>query len=191
MKDVTQIVLLISFGLAVQNSFAGSATWNVNPSTGDWNTAANWTPATVPDGFADIATFAVSNKTNISVSSGTEVYSIVFTSAASVFTISPNINGGLNLSQDGILNNSGVVQTFDIPTDASNAQAFINFFNNATAGSNTLFTVSGTTTGLNGGSVNFYNESTADHASFVLSPGLTVGGTSAGGQVTFSSNATS
>jgi hypothetical protein len=27
---------------------AGSATWNLNPTGGDWNTAANWTPATCP-----------------------------------------------------------------------------------------------------------------------------------------------
>jgi hypothetical protein len=27
-----------------------SAQWNFNPVSGDWNTAANWTPTTVPDG---------------------------------------------------------------------------------------------------------------------------------------------
>jgi hypothetical protein len=29
---------------------AASATWNLNPAGDDWNTAANWTPATVPNG---------------------------------------------------------------------------------------------------------------------------------------------
>ena len=28
-----------------------------NPSSGDWNTAANWTPTTVPNGPSDIAMF--------------------------------------------------------------------------------------------------------------------------------------
>ena len=39
------------------DAFAGSATWNSNPVSNDWNTAANWTPATVPNGPEDIATF--------------------------------------------------------------------------------------------------------------------------------------
>jgi hypothetical protein len=38
-------------------AFAGSAMWNLNPDTGDWNTANNWTPATVPNGPIDIAAF--------------------------------------------------------------------------------------------------------------------------------------
>src|SRR5439155_17434789 len=36
---------------------AGSATWNLNPMSGDWNTAANWTPATVPNSPADTASY--------------------------------------------------------------------------------------------------------------------------------------
>ena len=42
---------------------AGSATWNLHPTSGDWDTAANWTPATVPNGPADIATFSTSSAT--------------------------------------------------------------------------------------------------------------------------------
>jgi len=34
------IILLLIAGTA----FAGSATWNLNPISGDWNNAANWTP---------------------------------------------------------------------------------------------------------------------------------------------------
>jgi hypothetical protein len=30
---------------AASAALAGSATWNLNPTRGDWNTAANWTPA--------------------------------------------------------------------------------------------------------------------------------------------------
>src|SRR4029453_12834390 len=41
----------------------GGPTWNLNPASGDWNTASNWTPATVPNGPAYTATFDVSNMT--------------------------------------------------------------------------------------------------------------------------------
>jgi hypothetical protein len=34
----------------------GSATWKLNPGSGDWNTASNWMPATVPNGPSDVAT---------------------------------------------------------------------------------------------------------------------------------------
>jgi hypothetical protein len=33
-----------------------SAQWDLDPISGDWNTAANWTPMGVPNGPADIAT---------------------------------------------------------------------------------------------------------------------------------------
>ena len=35
----------IVFVLTTQFAHAGSATWNLNPTSGDWISAANWTPA--------------------------------------------------------------------------------------------------------------------------------------------------
>ena len=66
---------------------AGSATWNLNPGSGDWNTATNWTPATVPNGVNDVATFAASNTTDVTVSLETSVNGITFDPGASPFTI--------------------------------------------------------------------------------------------------------
>ena len=65
---------------------AGSATWNLNPANGDWNTAANWTPATVPNGATDLATFGVSNTTSIGLSAGVRVDSIIFNPGASAYS---------------------------------------------------------------------------------------------------------
>ena len=62
-------------------AYAGSATWDLNPTSGDWNTAANWTPMNVPNGPRDIATFALSNTTNVSISANTEINRIIFTRA--------------------------------------------------------------------------------------------------------------
>jgi DNA-binding beta-propeller fold protein YncE len=46
MKISRWLSVLLLF-LASSVTDAGSATWNLNPTTGDWNTAGNWTPATV------------------------------------------------------------------------------------------------------------------------------------------------
>src|SRR4029077_6953407 len=88
---------------------AGSATWDLNPGSGDWNTATNWTPATVPNGSADTATFDLSNTTGLSISANTEVNGIVFDSNASFnpFTITASPTFALTISGVGITNNSG------------------------------------------------------------------------------------
>ncbi|MBA3832911.1 MAG: hypothetical protein H0X34_13660 [Chthoniobacterales bacterium] len=54
------LITLLSLSFA-QNAHAGSATWNLDPISSDWNIAANWTPNTVPNGPDDIATFELSN----------------------------------------------------------------------------------------------------------------------------------
>ena len=46
----------------------GSATWSMNPVSGDWNDPLNWMPNTVPDSPSATATFDVSNITDISLS---------------------------------------------------------------------------------------------------------------------------
>ena len=63
--------------------YAGSATWNLNPTSGEWNTAANWTPATVPDDPSDVATFGLSNQTSVVLNANVELDQIVFDAGAS------------------------------------------------------------------------------------------------------------
>ena len=57
---------------------AASATWNLNPTSNDWNTPTNWTPARVPDGPTDVATFAASNVTTVMPSTFVTLGGIVF-----------------------------------------------------------------------------------------------------------------
>src|SRR5436309_2138191 len=72
------MVLTLSLGV-LSAVYADSATWRMNPMSGDWNTAANWTPDTVPNGPDNIATFGLSNQTAITVSTfGTEVNELIF-----------------------------------------------------------------------------------------------------------------
>src|SRR6266446_4176999 len=135
------IVLTLSLG-ALDALYAGSATWNLNPTSGDWFTAANWTPNTIPNGPDDIATFDVSTITDISPAAGTgsiEVDSIVFNPGASAYTITVPWYIGepdylMIISGTGIVNNSGVSQNFvNLEGDG------VVFENNATAGNLTVF----------------------------------------------------
>jgi hypothetical protein len=115
------IFLLLSafFLLPSDLAYAGSATWNLNPGSGDWNTAANWTPATVPNGPNDVATFGASNTTAVSTSLDTTVNGIVFKAGSSAFTISLTNSSNLTISGAGVTNQSGVVQNFVALADSS------------------------------------------------------------------------
>jgi hypothetical protein len=83
---VTAAMFLLLLSIT-SSTFAGSATWLAKPPTRNWNHTANWTPATIPNGTSDIATFATSNTTSISISANTEVNAVVFHAGASAFTI--------------------------------------------------------------------------------------------------------
>ena len=165
-------------------AFAGSATWNLNPLSGDWNTAANWTPVTVPNGPNDIATFAISNTTAISISGGDEVSEMVFDPGASAFTFTVQIPGfqGLTVSGAGITNNSGVTQNF-VLNNALEAIPML-FNGNASAGTATNFTVNDnfSTVGLE-----FQDRSSAGNATITVSGGPAGG---AGASAFFLSSAT-
>src|SRR5205807_5572873 len=81
------ISLMLSLG-ALNAAYADSATWNLHPTSGDWDTAANWTPATVPNGPADIATFSTSSRSTVSLANvQIEVASLIFDTAATNYTI--------------------------------------------------------------------------------------------------------
>src|SRR5207237_5798042 len=134
----------------------------------------------IPNGPADIATFGLSNTTDVSISEDTEVNSIIFTPAATnPYTITEAISccSGftLTLSGAGIINNSGITQTFIVApieevggqmvfTNSASAgnvrinlkvDGSINFFNRSTASSANIFA------SRFNNSVNFFNNSTA------------------------------
>ena len=159
MKNLIHIILLfVSFGVTAQSSYAGSATWNLNPTSSDWNTAVNWTPATVPNSLGDIATFDNSNSTTVSISTtDTRVNGIVFNPGASAFTITANGNS-LVIGDGGITNNSGVTQTFATVRDPSSGEILL--IGSARAGVDTAFMIGAASEIL------FKDVSSADHAAF-------------------------
>jgi hypothetical protein len=110
-KSICFFLGLLVTCITADFTHADSATWNLNPISSDWHTAANWTPPTVPDGPADDATFALSNTTTVTVQSTTTLNSIIFDPGASAFTISMTVPT-MTIGGPGIVNNSGVTQNF-------------------------------------------------------------------------------
>jgi autotransporter-associated beta strand protein len=161
----TNLLIVLGFTIVV-TAQAGSATWNLNPTSGDWNTAANWTPATVPNGAVDNATFGVSNTVTVSLSVNTTVGSAIFTAGASAFTIT---NPGFSLTIDGpgVINNSSVTQNFVCNGDSVVQGGLIAFTGNASAGRQNTYTSNGVPGGQSSSSISFFDNTTAGSASFV------------------------
>ncbi len=154
-------------------TYAISAQWDLDPISGDWNRADNWTPNGVPNGLADVATFGLSNTTNVSISGDTEVNGIIFTSeATNPYTITASAPFTLRISGTGITNNSGSTQHFMTTVGANGEFGLIVFTNSATAGTSTMFTNNGgTVSGGTGGSTVFHGSSTAASAILVANGG--------------------
>ena len=233
MKDKTIVFSLLSFArlpaflasifLASPAARAGSATWQLDPPANIWNSASDWMPNTVPNGPNDVATFAISNQTDVSITAPINISQLVFASGASAFTITAepiSQAGGENLllSGEGIMNNSGLTQNFVVSTiPGSSLTGRIAFANSATAGEETFFAVQGSRQELGygarmdfsgtsragsahfvidagtqqnspGGTVNFSDQASADHATFTIA-GATGSGFSYGAGVYFSDQA--
>ena len=142
--------LLAGVSLSAVAAHAQDATWNLN-GTGDFNTSANWTPATVPTGTAF---FGVSNQNNVTFSATTtNINSWTFNAGASNynFIINPTTTGGINFFGAGIVLNGG---TANITNNGSTLA-----FNSGTAGSATIIN--------NGGGVLFFGSSTAGSATII------------------------
>jgi autotransporter-associated beta strand protein len=149
------VAAAVLFPAAQRPALAGSATWARNPTTGDWNTAANWRPQTVPNSTTDIATFGASNVTDV-INSNVIVNldSLIFSSSASQYTITAMDN--IAFYGTGIVNGSGVMQSFV-------AGAFV-FNNSSTAGGMVNFSAVG-------GDFFFFTASSAGSATFDLTNG--------------------
>ncbi|MBA3961966.1 MAG: hypothetical protein H0X40_08700 [Chthoniobacterales bacterium] len=170
------LALFISVALLwVNPSFAGSATWNLNPVDGNWNNASNWTPNTIPNGTNDVATFGISNKTaiNVGINDPTETVSeIVFNPGASPYTITvPHVLDTVlyfAITGAGISNNSGTIQNLG----AADYFATIFFTGEASAGSDTAILAGGRATGTLPGQVEFLDDATAGSATVTANHGV-------------------
>jgi autotransporter-associated beta strand protein len=192
MKPSLISAICLTFVLTSFNAFAGSATWLASPPTGNWNHAANWMPASIPNGPFDTATFASSNRTDIAISANTAVNGIVFNADASEFTITANPTVTLTISGTGPTNNSSLNQKFVTATNGAGNSGAIVFTNSAaanTAGLTIDFTNSGATaSGAAGGNITFRDTTTANN-SFIQNEGGAASNAS-GGHTYFTDNST-
>jgi autotransporter-associated beta strand protein len=176
---------LSSSTLATSASQKPMATWNITPINGDWNTAANWTPAVVPNADNATAKFDFSTITQVATSTATTVHNLIFNAGASAFTIF----GPLTVHGGGIFNNSGIEQDFvgsfffeegataGTLTSFHTNGGFIFFReDNSTAGSGVFINSGGTTAGSRGGRIEFFKTTAgAGNATFTNNGGAVSG----------------
>jgi autotransporter-associated beta strand protein len=166
---------------------AGSATWSINPTDGDWNTAANWMPNTVPNSPSDVATFGASSVTSLTISYGSIINldSAVFNSGAPSYTFTLDVSN-LFLNGAGFVNQSNSIQSINIPEQGTLVGAMF-FQNSASAGDMTSYSTVG-------GLITFYDSSSAGSATFNLTDGvgqaiMDFNGTSTAGDATINASA--
>jgi len=141
----TSIAALLA--LCVVPPRARGQTWQQNPGSSDWNTAANWNPTTVPNSPSATAIFDISNVLDPALSASAQVGAITFTgNAIPAYTITISPSATLNLSGTGIMNDSGFTQNFVTSAANSNGDfGTLEFTNSASAGSLTQITNNGAT----------------------------------------------
>jgi autotransporter-associated beta strand protein len=161
--------VIVPFLLSMATSvFGDSATWNLNPTSADWNTAANWTPETVPNGPGQAATFDLSNQTSVNISANTEAGEIAFSSGAGPYTITVAPAITLTISGVGITNDSQAEQTFESSSGPfGTAGSVLTFSGSSTAGTAVINTRGGDTNDAIGGTTFFDDTASAGNATFL------------------------
>ena len=194
---------VVILSLSAPAIWAGSATWNSNPVDNQWYNPNNWTPATVPDGATDIATFGSTTQPAITISDSSDLLTVLngitFNPGASAYILTvPATGQDLTFQGRGVVNNSGRTQTFVI-NGRSNSTVVT--FQDATAGNDVSYIIgltlgvlrpylvfSGSSSAGNASftctdiSVTFNSGTTADNATFTLNVALVdfMAGSSAG-----------
>jgi autotransporter-associated beta strand protein len=117
---------------------AQDATWSTAPGSSDFNTAANWTPATVPTGTAF---FGASTITGLTFNPGAvnSLGGFTFNAGAPAYSFTLTSASTLTFVGAGIVNNSSNAPSFFVPTNS-----LLAFTNSSTAG-NAIIVNSGTT----------------------------------------------
>jgi autotransporter-associated beta strand protein len=144
-------------------------TWSLNPADAQWSNSANWMPTGVPDDQSERAAFGSSAITTVTPNFE-EVHSVEFNPGASQY----NITGGLLFNGGGVINNSGIMQTFtgsyffEKGATVSGLVTFtdgvFSFFRTESSGTGCS---AGSGTYVNPAAVGFSTRSTAGEATFI------------------------
>ena len=160
--------------LAATSAHAQDATWQINPGSGDFNTAGNWRPATVPTGTASFGISTIPNLT-FNLGAANSVNNFIFDNLAPVYSFSLAALSSLTFTGAGIFAAPNGVQITTSPL--SN----LVFTNNSTAGT-------ATTTITNSGTVTFAGTSSAGGATIANNFRLFFTNTSTAGNATITTN---
>jgi autotransporter-associated beta strand protein len=188
---------------------AQDATWN-STGTGNFNTAGNWTPNTVPTGTAF---FGTSSQNSVSFASSTTIGGWTFNPGASNYNLTIGSPVVLVFNGVGIVVNGGSVNItnnyglgFTNASTAGNATITNNngpgltFFDTSTAGSATIINnqaivfdnsstaANATITNNTGAGIIFANSTTAGSATITNNGGLAFDGASTAGSATITNN---
>jgi autotransporter-associated beta strand protein len=170
--------------LAAMPAQAQDATWQLNPGTANYNTAANWTPATVPAGTAFFGATNVPNLTFSSVATGVGGWTFNAGAPAYTFTLGANallFNGaGIVINAGSATINNLISLSFIGPSSAgsaviNNASSGVIGFNGTSTAANAVINNTGrislgeqgglgSATIANTGFVSFQNQSRGDNA---------------------------
>ncbi len=165
--------------LSLHSAQAGSATWNAAPTSGSWGLATNWTPATVPSTTEDTATFQAATITTI-IDVNLNVGSIVFDPGASAYTLNRSNPYQFTMSGTGVVNNSGIMQTINVPAvpqfvGDEESENLWTIAGSASAGNLVQYSVFGSSCADGktdkSGVLDFVDTTTAGSATFVIYPG--------------------
>jgi autotransporter-associated beta strand protein len=165
-------VLLASSALCAvaAPALAQDATWLAAPGSGDFNTAANWSTATVPAGTAS---FGLSSTTGLSFSATTAIGGWTFNPGASAYTFT---NG-----RTVDFNGAGIVVNGGSAAITNTVGGIVNFRNASTAGSATI---------ANNGGLAFNDTSTAGSAGITNTAFLNFNNASTAGNATITNGNT-
>lgn len=188
-RQLAIIVVISVLAVLSGAALAQDATWRANPGTGDFNSNANWNPATVPTG---IAFFDTSSVTGLTFSANTTIGGWTFNAGASDYSFTTSFN--LAFTGAGITINGGSVQISTVGAGS------INFYNSSTAGRASIISVdndsiyfhdnstAGSASITNNWDLAFYNNSTAGNANIINNSGLKFFNSSSAGGATITTN---
>jgi autotransporter-associated beta strand protein len=163
------VLLIWAVPAAAQN-----ATWSATPGSADFNTDANWTPATAPGSLTGTGTasFGTSSITSLSLSTSTQLGGFTFNPGASAYSFS---NSGILVFRGG----AGIVINGGSVAISNNAGGSLQFSDSSTAGSAVIINNAN-----NGHGLNFTDTSTAGNAVITNSGTATFQGAATAGNAT-------
>jgi autotransporter-associated beta strand protein len=133
------LIAITWFAALAMPARAQDATWLLNPGTSDYNTAANWSPATVPTGTAFFGATNVPNLTFSSAATGVGGWTFIAGAPAYTFTLG---GSALLFNGAGIVINAGSVTIDNLIS--------LSFIGPSSAGSAVINNAGSGTIGFNG-----------------------------------------